>query len=162
MADNHYVSCIAASYISFTNRPVKTGCVKTKLSAISSLGLGWKILQMFQPLRNPLLTGVPAEGFGHLIVSARLQMFQPVKVRCYEISKTLKTVSRPIIIRGRTRKKTTFPAQKEVRAWRKCLVVLQEHSMASGEVPVLQAGKKDKFVFKKGPFLLLKTSLSFF
>jgi hypothetical protein len=40
MADNHYVSCIAASYISFTNRPVKTGCVKTKLSAISSLGLG--------------------------------------------------------------------------------------------------------------------------
>ena len=26
----------------------------------------------------------------------------------------------------------------------------------------LQAGKKDKFVFKKGPFLLLKTSLSFF
>ena len=34
--------------------------------------------------------------------------------------------------------------------------------MASGEVPVLQAGKKDKFVFKKGPFLLLKTSLSFF
>lgn len=59
-------------------------------------------------------------------------------------------------------KKTTFPAQKEVRAWRKCLVVLQEHSMASGEVPVLQAGKKDKFVFKKDPFLLLKTSLSFF
>ena len=35
-------------------------------------------------------------------------------------------------------------------------------TMASGEVPVLQAGKKDKFVFKKGPFLLLKTSLSFF
>ena len=95
-------------------------------------------------------------------VSARLQMFQPVKVRCYEISKTLKTVSRPIIVRGRTRKKTTFPAQKEARAWRKCLVVLQEQSMASGEVPVLQAGKKDKFVFKKGPFLLLKTSLSFF
>ena len=60
---------------------------------------------------------------------------------------------------GRTRKKTAFPAQKEIRAWRKCLVVLQEQSMASGEVPVLQAGKKDKFVFKKGPFLLLKTSL---
>ena len=111
---------------------------------------------------NPLLTGVPAEGFGLLIVSARLQMFQPVKSKvlwdlenCLEsfwklsrqLPKTLKTVSRPIIIRGRTRKKTTFPAQKEVRAWRKCLVVLQEHSMASGEVPVLQAGKKDKFVF---------------
>ena len=31
-----------------------------------------------------------------------------------------------------------------------------------GKLPVLQAGKKDKFVFKKGPFLLLKTSLSFF
>ena len=59
-------------------------------------------------------------------------------------------------------KRQTFPAQKEARAWRKCLVVLQEQSMASGEVPVLQAGKKDKFVFKKGPFLLLKTSLSFF
>jgi len=28
-----------------------------------------------------------------------------------------------------------------------------------GKLPVLQAGKKDKFVFKKGPFLLLKTSL---
>lgn len=121
-----------------------------------------KSFRCYSHSANPLLTGVPAEGFGLLIVSARLQMFQPVKVRCYEISKTLKTVSRPIIIRGRTRKKTTFPAQKEVRAWRKCLVVLQEHSMASGEVPVLQAGKKDKFVFKKGPFLLLKTSLSFF
>ena len=57
MADNHYVSCIAASYISFTNRPVKTGCVKTKLSAISSLGLGWKILQMLQPLRKPFADG---------------------------------------------------------------------------------------------------------
>ena len=79
MADNHYVSCIAASYISFTNRPVKTGCVKTKLSAISSLGLGWKILQIVQHSANPLLTGVPAEGFGHLIASARLRMFQPEK-----------------------------------------------------------------------------------
>ena len=106
-----------------------------------------KSFRCYSHSANPLLTGVPAEGFGLLIVSARLQMFQPVKVRCYEISKTLKTVSRPIIIRGRTRKKTTFPAQKGVRAWRKCLVVLQEHSMASGEVPVLQAGKKDKFVF---------------
>ena len=57
MADNHYVSCIAASYISFTNRPVKTGCVKTKLSAITSLGLGWKILQMLQPLRKPFADG---------------------------------------------------------------------------------------------------------
>ena len=113
-----------------------------------------KSFRCYSHSANPLLTGVPAEGFGHLIVSARLQMFQPVKVRCYEISKTLKTVSRPIIVRGR--------AQKEARAWRKCLVVLQEQSMASGEVPVLQAGKKDKFVFKKGPFLLLKTSLSFF
>ncbi len=41
------------------------------------------------------------------------------------------------------------PAQKEARAWRKYLVVLQEQSMASGEVPVLQAGKKDKFGFEK-------------
>ena len=146
---------------------LQTDLLKPDVSKLNyPLYLPWdwaeKSFRCYSHSANPLLTGVPAEGFGLLIVSARLQMFQPVKVRCYEISKTLKTVSRPIIIRGRTRKKTTFPAQKEVRAWRKCLVVLQEHSMASGEVPVLQAGKKDKFVFKKGPFLLLKTSLSFF
>ena len=58
-----------------------------------------KSFRCYSHSANPLLTGVPAEGFGHLIVSARLQMFQPVKVRCYEISKTLKTVSRPIIVR---------------------------------------------------------------
>ena len=77
-----------------------------------------KSFRCYSHSANPLLTGVPAEGFGHLIVSARLRMFQPVKVRCYEISKTLKTVSRPIIVRGRTRKKTTLPAQQEARAWR--------------------------------------------
>lgn len=55
-----------------------------------------KSFRCYSHSANPLLTGVPAEGFGLLIVSARLQMFQPVKVRCYEISKTLKTVSRPI------------------------------------------------------------------
>ena len=59
-------------------------------------------------------------------------------------------------------KKTTFPAQKEARAWRKCLVVLQEQSMASGEVPVLQAGKKDKFVLKKVLSLLKVLILIFF
>ena len=71
-----------------------------------------KSFRCYSHSANPLLTGVPAEGFGHLIVSARLQMFQPVKVRCYEISKTLKTVSRPIIVRGRTRKKDNFPGTK--------------------------------------------------
>ena len=48
-----------------------------------------KSFRCYSHSANPLLTGVPAEGFGHLIVSARLQMFQPVKVRCYEISKTV-------------------------------------------------------------------------
>ena len=72
-----------------------------------------KSFRCYSHSANPLLTGVPAEGFGLLIVSARLQMFQPVKVRCYEISKTLKTVSRPIIIRGRTRKKTLSRHKKK-------------------------------------------------
>ena len=36
---------------------LKPRCVKTKLSAISSLGLGWKILQMLQPLRKPFADG---------------------------------------------------------------------------------------------------------
>ena len=48
-----------------------------------------KSFRCYSHSANPLLTGVPAEGFGLLIVSARLQMFQPVKVRCYEISKTV-------------------------------------------------------------------------
>lgn len=78
-----------------------------------------KSFRCFSHSANPLLTGVPAEGFGHLIVSARLQMFQPVKVRCYEISKTLKTVSRPIIIRGRTRKKDNFPGTKRSKSLEK-------------------------------------------
>ena len=55
-----------------------------------------------QPLCKPLLTGVPA---GRSVINC----FSPLadvsagkSGRCYEISKTLKTVSRPIIIRGRT------------------------------------------------------------
>ena len=38
-----------------------------------------KSFRCFSHSANPLLTGVPAEGFGHLIVSARLRMFQPEK-----------------------------------------------------------------------------------
>ena len=38
-----------------------------------------KSFRCYSHSANPLLTGVPAEGFGLLIVSARLQMFQPVK-----------------------------------------------------------------------------------
>lgn len=108
-----------------------------------------KSFRCYSHSANPLLTGVPAEGFGLLTVSARLQMFQPVKVRCYEISKTLKTVSRPIIIRGRTRKKTTFPAQKEVRAWRKCLVVLRNIRWQVGKCRSCRQVKKISSFFKK-------------
>ena len=39
---------------------------------------------MFQPPANPLLTGVPTEGFDHLIVSARLRMFQPENGRPFQ------------------------------------------------------------------------------
>ena len=38
-----------------------------------------KSFRCYSHSANPLLTGVPAEGFGHLIVSARLRMFQPEK-----------------------------------------------------------------------------------
>jgi hypothetical protein len=79
MADNHYVSCIAASYISFTNRPVKTGVSKLNYPLYPPWDWAEKSFRCYSHSANPLLTGVPAEGFGLLIVSARLQMFQPVK-----------------------------------------------------------------------------------